>query len=419
MQKDGDERGLGLIRSGQLLYTDDVGKDACGIGGVAAKDGKPSAEVVAKALTALKALEHRGGICGDAGDGAGLTCQIPQAFFSEEAKRLKFDQARYLKPEDRARRRRRSSSSTRTTRRSTRPRRSSTRRYRRTGPLVRLATVPTNDDALPARARDVRPAAIEQLLLRCNAPVAEVETFLYRRRLELRQKFQRSGLEVYIPSLSARLISYKGLLTSPQFVDFYADLNRDDFESGIAIFHRRYSTNTYPNWTLGQPFRYSCHNGEINTIRTNRNAVHAYCPRAEPAAARRRSAHAEDERLGLPRRVGRAPDDRTRLEPAAGAASQRPAGLGHGGRVLGPGRGGPVQLLPPDVRQPVRMGRPGRLARDRWPRASSALRGSHGPAAGAGWSADKRGWLYIASESGVFGIDAATIVASGSCSPGR
>src|SRR3954471_1312137 len=95
------DQGLALIRSGQLLYADDVGKDACGIGGVAAKDGKPTAEVIRKALTALKALEHRGGVCGDAGDGAGLTCQIPQHFFKEEAKRLRFDQAKYLKPEDR------------------------------------------------------------------------------------------------------------------------------------------------------------------------------------------------------------------------------------------------------------------------------------------------------------------------------
>src|SRR5215210_7980557 len=94
-------KGLALVRSGQLLYTDDVGRDSCGIGGIAAKDGKPAAEVVRKALTALKALEHRGGVGGDAGDGAGLTCQIPQAFLKEEARRLKFDQAKYLRPEDR------------------------------------------------------------------------------------------------------------------------------------------------------------------------------------------------------------------------------------------------------------------------------------------------------------------------------
>src|SRR5438876_8314579 len=92
--------GLARVRSGELLYTDEVGRDACGIGGVAAKDGKPSAEVLKKTLIALKCMEHRGGVCGDAGDGAGLTVAIPQAFFKEQAKKLRFDGARYLKPED-------------------------------------------------------------------------------------------------------------------------------------------------------------------------------------------------------------------------------------------------------------------------------------------------------------------------------
>src|SRR5689334_3490867 len=194
--------GLALIRSGQLLYADDVGKDACGIGGVAAKDGKPTAEVVRKALTALKALEHRGGVCGDAGDGAGLTCQIPQHFFKEEAKRLRLDQAKYLRPEDRlavgvfffndqddtkialAR--------------------SLVQDALTGGPIHWFGwrPIPTNEDALSARAREVRPGAVEQLLLRCNAPADEAETFLYRRRLGLRQKFREHGLAVYVPSLS-------------------------------------------------------------------------------------------------------------------------------------------------------------------------------------------------------------------------
>ena len=78
--------GLQRVRSGELLYTDEVGRDACGIGGVAARDGKPSAEVMQKTLNALRCMEHRGGVCGDAGDGAGLTAAIPQAFFKEEAK---------------------------------------------------------------------------------------------------------------------------------------------------------------------------------------------------------------------------------------------------------------------------------------------------------------------------------------------
>src|SRR5215217_4812724 len=93
--------GLALVRSRQLLYQNEVGSDACGIGGVAAKDGHPSAEVVRKALTALKCMEHRGGVCGDAGDGAGITCQLPQAFFRAEAKRLKLPGADALKPDHR------------------------------------------------------------------------------------------------------------------------------------------------------------------------------------------------------------------------------------------------------------------------------------------------------------------------------
>ena len=78
--------GLALVRSGQLLYTDDVGKDACGIGGIAARDGKPTTEVVRKALTALKALEHRGGVCGDAGDGAARRTASPSACSSSSTR---------------------------------------------------------------------------------------------------------------------------------------------------------------------------------------------------------------------------------------------------------------------------------------------------------------------------------------------
>src|SRR6266404_1334624 len=92
--------GRTLIRTGKYLYHDDVGHDACGIGGVAARDGKASHEVIQKTVLGLKSVEHRGGLCGEAGDGAGLICQIPQAFFKEEAKKLRLDRARYLKPED-------------------------------------------------------------------------------------------------------------------------------------------------------------------------------------------------------------------------------------------------------------------------------------------------------------------------------
>jgi glutamate synthase domain-containing protein 2/glutamate synthase domain-containing protein 1/glutamate synthase domain-containing protein 3 len=409
--------GLALVRSGRLLYTDDVGRDACGIGGVAANTGKPSAEVVKKALLALKNVEHRGGICGNAGDGAGLTCQLPQSFFREEAKRLKFDQARHLKAGDRLaigvfffldREPARIDEAKRIINETLAGE-----------PLHWFGwrPIPTNEDALPQRARDVRPSAIEQLLLRGDGPADEVERFLYRRRLELRQRFAEAGLSVSIPSLSSRLVSYKGLLTSPQFVDFYPDLSRPDFESGVAFFHRRYSTNTYPNWTLAQPFRFSCHNGEINTVRTNRNAVHAYSrglrpplPGGDLLTPKQSDSASLDEwlehlilergwsilralRLSIPP-VWDSEEDYwghdaldlfTYCRRAYGSlcAWDGPAGIVAGdGRYL-------VGLVDRMGLRPVR------------------------------WCSDKRGWLYIGSESGIFGLDNASIVASGQLQPGQ
>ncbi|HJZ54393.1 MAG TPA: hypothetical protein VKE74_05520, partial [Gemmataceae bacterium] len=231
-----EQGGLERVRSGELLYTDEVGHDACGIGGVAAKDGKPSAEVLRKALTALKCMEHRGGVCGDAGDGAGLTAVIPQPFFKEEAKRLRFDNARHLRPEDTlalgvvffldtdpAR---------------IEQARGVIREVLGGGPLQLLGfrPVPTHDDALPKKARGVRPGAFEHVLLQVQGDVLAAERWLFLRRLELRERFKAEELRVYVPSLSARLVSYKGLLTSPQLEAFYPDLTNPAFETGLAIF---------------------------------------------------------------------------------------------------------------------------------------------------------------------------------------
>ena len=272
--------GPSLVRSGQLLYTNDVGSDACGIGGVASKDGKPSAEVVKRSLTALVAMEHRGGVCGKSGDGAGITLQLPQAYFRAvlgthaptarvtaadtlgvgvvfvvESDPAKIEAARQMVTE-----------------------------ALRGGPVELLAIrpVPTNDDALPKAARDTKPGAIDHFVFKVAGDPAAADKWLFRRRLELRHRLTQAGLNAYVCSLSARLISYKGLLTSPQLVDFFPDLTAPGFESGITSFHRRYSTNTFPNWKLAQPFRYTCHNGEINTVRTNRNAVSAFSRALDP-----------------------------------------------------------------------------------------------------------------------------------------
>jgi len=409
--------GLSLVRSGELLYQDEVGHDACGIGGVASKDGKPSAEVLRRALLALASLEHRGGICGDAGDGAGLSCQLPQGFFREEARRLNLDGARDLRSEHPL------AVGVFFVHESDASRKNAVRALIRevlaNGPVrfVGFRLVPTNDDILPPTAKQSRPGAIEQVILQVHGEVAAAEKWLYERRLELRHRFAQAGYDVYAVSLSARTVDYKGLLTSRQFIDFYPDLANPSFETGIAYFHRRYSTNTFPNWKLAQPFRLLCHNGEINTVRTNRNAVQAFSrglnpplPGGELLSPKMSDSASLDEWLEyLVNRQGwsllralrlavppvwdteadvwgqDAVDLFTYCRRTFGSlcAWDGPAGLiGSDGRVL--------------VGQVDRMGlRPVR------------------------WCSDRRGWLYIGSESGVYGLEPTDIVASGQLQPGQ
>ena len=412
-----NETGLARVRGGGLLYTDEVGHDACGIGGVAARDGKPSAELVRKALGALKAMEHRGGVCGESGDGAGLLVATPQAFFREEAKRLRLDGAKDLRPEDvlavgvlfvfetepaRADQVR-----------------ALVRDALAGGPvrLLGFRPVPVNDDALPAQSRASRPAVIEHALFQVEGDAAAADRWLLLRRLELRERLAAAGLNAYVVSLSATLVGYKGLMTSPQLADFYADFAHPAFEAGIATFHRRYSTNTFPNWTLAQPFRLTCHNGEINTTRTNRNAVSAFSRGLQPPlpggdllTPKMSDSASLDEwveylmreqnwsmlralRLSIPPVWDteadvwgqEAFDLFTYYRRAFGslAAWDGPAGIiGTDGRLL-------VGLVDRMGLRPVR------------------------------WCSDKRGWLYIGSESGVFGLDSTTIVASGQLQPGQ
>ncbi len=275
--------GRAILRTRNLLYSDVVGRDACGIGGIAARESKPSHELVQKAVLALCNMEHRGGICGRAGDGAGVTFQLHQPFFREEAKRLNLPEARYLGPDDRLAVGVVFFLDTEPARREAA--RALLLKTLAGGPVKVLGWrgVPTNPDVLPDEARDCLPG-IEQLLLLVQPGTDEagLERWLYHRRLELRQRLREANHACYVASLSGRLVNYKGLLTSHHLAVFYRDLVDPRFESGLAIFHRRYSTNTYPNWALAQPFRYSCHNGEINTLHTNRNAVHSYSRGLEP-----------------------------------------------------------------------------------------------------------------------------------------
>ncbi|MBA3836224.1 MAG: glutamate synthase large subunit [Sphingomonas sp.] len=254
------------------MYRPDMESDACGVGLVAATDGKPNRRVVQSAIEALKAVWHRGAVDADGmtGDGAGLHIDLPVAFFDDAIalsghrplpNRLGVGMI-FLPRTD-----------------------LSAQEACRT--IVEAAIieegytiygwrqVPVDVSVIGQKAQATRPE-IEQIMIAGPMPdqasIAEFEKNLYliRRRIEKRViAAQIQGF--YICSLSCRSIIYKGLFLAQSLSTFYPDLRDPRFESRVAIFHQRYSTNTFPQWWLAQPFRCLAHNGEINTIRGNKN----------------------------------------------------------------------------------------------------------------------------------------------------
>ncbi|HEV7299433.1 MAG TPA: glutamate synthase large subunit [Tepidisphaeraceae bacterium] len=267
------------VQTGELMYDDAVGHDACGIGGIAAKDGKPTRLIIEQALEALVSLEHRGGIFGESGDGAGILLQIPRKLFDREIGKLskvslkaddKLVVGTFFVPFE--------------------PKNLMTElkafvaSEMRDAPVELLCwrEVPTQPDKIGPESRASMPQ-IWQLFLKANIADSDLEYWTYRFRIRLEKGFlDRKWTGVYIPSLSHHMVSYKGLLTNPQLIAFYDDLRDPELETGMCIFHRRFSTNTFPNWALAQPFRMLAHNGEINTVSGNRQAVRAFAPQIIP-----------------------------------------------------------------------------------------------------------------------------------------
>ncbi|MEJ2695978.1 MAG: glutamate synthase large subunit, partial [Candidatus Sulfobium sp.] len=138
--------------------------------------------------------------------------------------------------------------------------------------IVGWRDVPINDEALGNSALSVKPAIRQLLIDAVDVPPEKREVRLYIAR---RQIENTRGGKVYIPSLSTKTIVYKGMLAAPQLHRFYPDLQDDRFDSAFCLFHQRFSTNTFPVWELAQPFRVLAHNGEINTIKGNRNWMSA------------------------------------------------------------------------------------------------------------------------------------------------
>jgi glutamate synthase (ferredoxin) len=238
--------------------------DACGTGFVVQLSGAATHEVVDRALVALQRLSHRGGVDADgaSGDGAGLLTAIPQRYICREASALGIELPGcfglgmlFLTPGEEAR---------------------VQREIETLAPAMGLKClgwreVPTNPSVPGARAAESRPSVWQCFLEPLGSSGGlERRLFLFRKRAE-----HELGSAVYFCSLSSRTVVYKGLLAPWQLPLFYPDLWERAFESHLAIFHQRFSTNTQPAWSLAQPFRFVAHNGEINTITGNRRWMKA------------------------------------------------------------------------------------------------------------------------------------------------
>jgi len=254
------------------MYRPEYEGDACGVGMVAATDGKPSRRVVQSAIDALRAVWHRGAVDADGktGDGAGIHVDLPHRFFDDAiaASGHKPMHARlavgmvFMPRTDLG-----AQETCRTLVES--------EIIEAGWSIYGWRQVPVDVSVIGMKAQATRPE-IEQIMIAGPAPEdmdeAEFEKNLYlvRRRIEKRIiAAQITGF--YFCSLSCRSIIYKGLFLAESLSDFYPDLTDERFESRVAIFHQRYSTNTFPQWWLAQPFRCLAHNGEVNTIRGNKN----------------------------------------------------------------------------------------------------------------------------------------------------
>ncbi len=268
------------------LYDPANDKDACGVAFVADARGRRSRDIVAKGLTALHNLDHRGaaGAEPNSGDGAGILTQVPDALLRAS---VGFDlppAGEYavgiaFMPADDA------------------------ERAARVEDVARLAEeegltvlgwrdVPIDPEGadLGPTARAVMPHFAQLFVAETMGARADERAFggnvecngvtrLERRSFVLRKRAERAavdaGSSLYIASLSSRTITYKGMLTTDQLPLFFTDLRDERYESAIALVHSRFSTNTFPSWPLAHPFRFIAHNGEINTIKGNRNRMRA------------------------------------------------------------------------------------------------------------------------------------------------
>ena len=255
-----------LSTNNQGLYDSSFEHDACGVALVATLNKKPTHEIVSSGLEALRNLEHRGasGSEPDSGDGAGILIQIPHEFL-ESVVDFKLPENGYYAagivflPKDE-------------------------KEYKAAKEIISEVAkkenvailgwriVPTNPTELGKTAQSVMPR-FEMIFVQPQDKKLkdiEIDRAIYPFR-----KIIENNSKIYFASLSARTIVYKGMLTTGQLEPFYPDLSDKKVISKIALVHSRFSTNTFPSWPLAHPYRLIAHNGEINTVKGNRNWMHA------------------------------------------------------------------------------------------------------------------------------------------------
>jgi glutamate synthase (ferredoxin) len=274
----------------RLTFSND--HDACGVGFIAQLGGPASHGVVERGLQALARLAHRGGVDADgrSGDGAGLLVALPKAFFRRVARDdgialpeefgvgmvfLQRGQASQAMESIRA----------------------AVEKFKLS--FLGWRAVPIDASILGPRSRDSLPV-VQQCFVgprgKSSSLNSGIDSFDFELQLfRLRQELETVSDSGYYCSFSSRTIVYKGLLTPEQLAPFYSDLNDPEFESTFVVFHQRYSTNTQPSWSLAQPFRFVAHNGEINTISSNRRWF-----QARGAGLRRQLGITESSRLLQP-----------------------------------------------------------------------------------------------------------------------
>ncbi len=259
------------------VYNEKHEHDNCGVGLVASIKGESRRDIVEKGVEALKAVFHRGAVDADGktGDGAGIMLEVSNSFFSKQVLKtghrtrqdsilgvgMIFLPKRDFGAQEKCR---------------------AIVEYEIIKAGMNLfgwRQVPVNTEIIGEKANYTKPE-IEQIIFSPKETTPDIEKKLYltRRRIENKIKSQSIN-DFYICSLSTETIVYKGMFLAEQLSEFYPDLLDDEFKSKFAIYHQRYSTNTFPTWSLAQPFRVLAHNGEINTLKGNINWMSAHEPR--------------------------------------------------------------------------------------------------------------------------------------------